>query len=67
MISTLVLDLSTQNYFCLFLSHFYQPAEIVSHKSLWSLSLTVYVPNTNTNHLLSNECAKNILHINIFI
>lgn len=65
MISTLVLDLSTQNY--LSLSPFYHPAEIVSHKILRSLSLTVYVPNTNTNHLLSNECSIHILHINIFI
>lgn len=46
-ISTLVLDLSTQNYFLsFFLSSFYHPAEIVSHKILRSLSLTVYVPNT---------------------
>lgn len=34
---------------CLFLSPFYDPSEIVSHKSLRSLSLTVYVPNTNKN------------------
>lgn len=42
MISTQVLDLSTQNYFCLFPSPFYHTAEIVSHKIL--RSLTVYVP-----------------------
>lgn len=66
-ISTLVLDLSTQNHFCLFLSPFHHPTEIVSHKFLRSLSSTVYVPNTSINHLLYNECANNILPINIFI
>lgn len=35
----------------LFLSPFYHPVEIVCHKSLRSLSLTVYVPTTNTNHM----------------
>lgn len=50
MISTLVLDLSTQNYF--FLSSFYHPAEIVSQKILRSLSLTAYVPNTKKKSVI---------------